>query len=159
MTRTAVLAELLYRKAVALKGMKMPFFWSKAKRNQLLEALRCLHFITNCLQSSVITDNQADEILSILENDFHYTDVCFTDNLKNASKESDRSPDYINLISEMTSLLSVCISEASAKRLKKENISRMLFAFHNYPRAFLSLADHRKITPAEAKEYTHSYLK
>jgi len=159
MTRFSILAELLYKKAVALKGMPLPFFWSQAKRNQLLEALRFLHFITNCLQISVITDNQADEILSILENDFHYIDVCFADNLKNASKESDRSPDYVNLISEMTALLSACISEASAKSPKKEKLSRMLFAFHNYPRAFLSLADRRKITPTEAREYARSYLK
>ena len=73
---------------------------------------------------------------------------------------SDYSDEYEELLFDMHFILSECINSA-VKRKKGyvSTISRYIKAFHNYPRAFLSLADKSKISPLEAIEYSKSYLK
>ena len=160
MTRTNILASMLYRIAVSLKNINFSKLVWKHNREKLISTLSAMQFITGCIGLKNISLTQAEEIISILSTSYGYDKDELSNSLKEATAMSDYSDEYEELLFDMHFILSECINSA-VKRKKGyvSTISRYIKAFHNYPRAFLSLADKSKISPLEAIEYSKSYLK
>ena len=160
MTRTNILASMLYRIAVSLKNINFSKLVWKHNREKLISTLSAMQFITGCIGLKNISLTQAEEIISILSTSYGYDKDELSNSLKEATAMSDYSDEYEELLFDMHFILSECINSA-VKRKKGyvSTISRYIKAFHNYPRAFLSLADKSKISPSEAIEYSKFYLK
>ena len=160
MTRTNILASMLYRIAVSLKNINFSKLVWKHNREKLISTLSAMQFITGCIGLKNISLTQAEEIISILSTSYGYDKDELSNSLKEATAMSDYSDEYEELLFDMHFILSECINSA-VKRKKGyvSTISRYIKAFHNYPRAFLSLADKSKISPSEASEYSKFYLK
>ena len=160
MTRTNILASMLYRIAVSLKNINFSKLVWKHNREKLISTLSAMQFITGCIGLKNISLTQAEEIISILSTSYGYDKDELSNSLKEATAMSDYSDEYEELLFNMHFILSECINSA-VKRKKGyvSTISRYIKAFHNYPRAFLSLADKSKISPTDAIEYSKSYLK
>ena len=160
MTRTNILASMLYRIAVSLKNINFSKLVWKHNREKLISTLSAMQFITGCIGLKNISLTQAEEIISILSTSYGYDKDELSNSLKEATAMSDYSDEYEELLFDMHFILSECINSA-VKRKKGyvSTISRYIKAFHNYPRAFLSLADKSKISPTDAIEYSKSYLK
>ena len=160
MTRTNILASVLYRIAVSLKNINFSKLVWKHNREKLISTLSAMQFITGCIGLKNISLTQAEEIISILSTSYGYDKDELSNSLKEATAMSDYSDEYEELLFDMHFILSKCINSA-VKRKKGyvSTISRYIKAFHNYPRAFLSLADKSKISPLDAIEYSKSYLK
>ena len=160
MTRTNILASMLYRIAVSLKNINFSKLVWKHNREKLISTLSAMQFITGCIGLKNISLTQTEEIISILSTSYGYDKDELSNSLKEATAMSDYSDEYEELLFNMHFILSECINSA-VKRKKGyvSTISRYIKAFHNYPRAFLSLADKSKISPSEAIEYSKFYLK
>ena len=160
MTRGNVLASLLYRTAVGLKNSNFNKFRWKHNRDKLVSSLSAMQFLTGCIGLKNISLSQAEVILSILRVTYGYDTEEFSDALKEASAESDYSIEYEALLFQMHSILSECINSiVQTRKYNIETFSRYINAFHNFPRAFLPLADRSKISPEDAIAYSKSYLK
>ena len=160
MTRTNVLASLLYRTAVNLKTMNFNKLVWKHNREKLISALSAMQFITGCIGLKNISLSQTEEIITILSTSYGYDQDELSNALKEATAMSDYSDEYEELLFEMHFILSECVSSVvQTKKGYIHTISRYIKAFHNYPRAFLSLADKSKISPEDAIECSKSYLK
>lgn len=160
MTRGNVLASVLYGKAVSLKNQNFNKLVWKHNRDKLVSSLSAMQFLTACIGLKNISLSQAEEIISVLRVAYNYNTEDFSDLLKEASAESDHSVDYEELLFQMHYILSDCIKCATQKRKGYiDTISRYIKAFHNFPRAFLSLTDRSKISSKDAMEYSKSYLK
>ncbi len=160
MTRTNILASLLYRTAVSLKNMNFNKLVWKHNREKLLSSLSAMQFITGCIGLKNISLSQTEEIITILSTSYDYSKDELSNALKEATAMSDYSDEYEELLFEMHFILSECVnSVVQTKKGYISTISRYIKAFHNYPRAFLSLADKSKISPKDAIEYSKSYLK
>ena len=110
--------------------------------------------------SKNISHTQAEEIISVLHDTYDYNTEQFSNLLREASDKSDFSDEYDDVIFQMHLILSTCINSI----VKKEKgyiltVSSYIKAFHNLPRAFLSITDKSRISPAEAIDYSKSYLK
>jgi hypothetical protein len=158
MTRNSVLAELLYVKAIEMKTMPFPSFLFSVSKRRMAENFNFLQFITSCLSMQTISDYEADRILEKLASDFQFSNIDFSEAFQTAKAASNHSVEYQDVLFLMNDILSSCMAEILRKRPAKTKLRRLFFAFHNLPRAFLSLSDRRKITPAEAIEYARSYL-
>ena len=159
MTRSNVLATVLYRSAVGLKNRDYSkLIWNK-NRKALIDSLASMQFLTHCIGMNCISDSQAEIILSTLKNTFNFEIDELRDLLNEAIPESNISQDYRDLLFHMHLLLSSCIQEITEwKSGCAESVRKYILGFHNMPRAFLSLSDKMKISPAEAWEYSKSYL-
>ena len=160
MTRVNVLASVLYRKSVSLKNQNFnKLIWNN-NRNELISSLSAMQFLVACIGLRNISRSQAEEIISVLHIAYHYDMQENSDLLREATDESDYSNEYEDLLFRMHSILSMCIN--SAKQKEKgyiRTVSSYIKAFHNFPRAFLSITDKSKISPSDAIEYSTSYLK
>ena len=160
MTRTNVLASLLYRKAVSLKTMNFNKIVWKHNREKLISALSAMQFITGCIGLKNISLSQTEEIITILSTSYGYDQDELSNALKEATAMSGYSDEYEDLLFEMHAILSECLNiVVQTKKGYIGTISRYIKAFHNYPRAFLSLDDKSKISPTDAIEYSKPYLK
>ena len=158
MTKTNVLASVLYRSAVSLKNQNFKKLKLKRYRDELINSLSALQFLTHCVGMKSISFSQAQMIVSVL-NTYNYDTDALLKSLEEASDESDFSADYEELLFKMHWILSSCINSATQKRKGYINsINLYIKAFHNFPRAFLSLTDKSKISALEAIEYSKSYL-
>ncbi len=160
MTRLNVLASVLYRKSVSLKNQNFNRLIWNNKRNELVSSLSAMQFLVACIGLKNISHSQAEEIISVLHVTYNYNTEEFSDLLRKASDESDYSDEYDNVIFQMHLILSKCINSI----IKKEKgyiltVSSYIKAFHNMPRAFLSITDKSRISPSDAMEYSKSYLK
>jgi hypothetical protein len=160
MTRINVLASVLYRKSVSLKNQDFnKLIWNN-NRNELVSSLLEMQFLVACIGLKNISHTQAEEIISVLHIAYNYNTEEFSNLLREASDESNYSHEYDDVIFQMHLILLKCINSA----MKKEKgyiltVSSYIKAFHNLPRAFLSITDKSRISPAEAIDYSKSYLK
>ena len=160
MTRGNVLAAVLYRTAVGLKSLNFDKLVWKHNRDKLVSSLSSMQFLTGCIGLKNISVLQAEEIISVLRLTYGYDTAEFSDILKEACAESDYSIEYEALLFQMHSILSKCINSiVQIRKCNVDTVSRYMKAFHNFPRAFLSLDDRAKISPEEVIEYSKSYLK
>ena len=161
MTRINVLASMLYQTAVSLKNMNFNKLVWKHNREKLISSLSEMQFITGCIGLKNISLSQTEEITNILSTSYGYNKEDFSNALKEATSMADYSDEeYEELLFEMHFILSECVNVVvQRKKGYISTISRYIKAFHNYPRAFLSLADKSKISPQDAIEYSKSYLK
>ena len=158
MTRTNVLAELLYRMAVNWKRQEESQLKSWRKRKALRSDLRAMEFLTDCL-GECISDSKANSILSVLEDVYRMDTSEIAPELMRANEVSTYSSQYLNLLMQMRYVLDACQTELQTR--KKGYLRRVqlyLMGFHNYPRAFLSLEDRAVISAEDAVEYSASYL-
>ena len=160
MTRVNVLASVLYRKSVSLKNQNFnKLIWNN-NRNELISSLSAMQFLVACISLRNISRSQAEEIISVLHIAYHYDMQENSDLLREATDESDYSNEYEDLLFRMHSILSMCINSAMQKEKGYiRTVSSYIKAFHNFPRAFLSITDKSKISPSDAIEYSTSYLK
>lgn len=159
MTRVNVLASVLYRTAVRIKNSNFNKLVWRCNRDNLVSSLTAMQFLTGCIGLKNISLLQAEEIISILRNTFDYGIDDFSDILKDASAESDYPIEYEDLLFQMHFILSECINNIMhTKKCNIATVSRYIKAFHNFPRAFLSLTDSSKISPEDALEYSKSYI-
>ena len=119
-----------------------------------------MQFLVASIGSKNISHTQAEEIISVLHDTYDYNTEQFSNLLREASDESDYSDEYDDVIFQMHLILLKCINSA----MKKEKgyiltVSSYIKAFHNLPRAFLSITDKSRISPADAIDYSKSYLK
>ena len=159
MTKANVLASVLYRLAISLKNQDFKKLIFKRHRKDLIYTLSSMKFLTHCIGMKSISPYQAEKIVNLLKDTNNIDTDALAESLKEASDESDFSVDYENLLSEMQQILSSCIDILLQK--KKGYIDRInlyIKAFHNYPRAFLSLTDKSRISPEQATEYSKPYL-
>ena len=160
MTRINVLASVLYSKSVGLKTQNFnKLIWNN-NRNKLVSSLAAMQFLVASIGSKNISHTQAEEIISVLHDTYDYNTEEFSNLLREASDESDYSDQYDDVIFQMHLILLKCINSA----MKKEKgyilaVSSYIKAFHNLPRAFLSITDKSRISPADAINYSKSYLK
>ncbi len=156
MTRHSILAELLYANAISLKRYSdRSLLFSKARKN-LLNELMEMQFLVNNLCIKTLTDEHLSMILNIVQ----IPNAHFVQALKTADPTIDLSPEYDDLLSEMRQMVLSCMNLITSKpKGYRRNVLLHIQAFHNLPRAFLSVTDRRKITISEAREYASFYLK
>ena len=160
MTRGNVIASVLYREAINLKKQDFNKLVRKGHRKNLISSLSAMQFLTGCLALKHISLVQAESMISTLQNIYHFDTEEFSKRLREASDESDFSVEYDELIFQMHSILSACIHEIIQKKKGYTiTVDRDIKAFHNLPRAFLSITDRSKISPADAIEYATSYMR
>ena len=159
MTRINVLASVLYRKSVSLKNQDFnKLIWNN-NRNELVSSLSEMQFLVACIGLKNISHTQAEEIISVLHIAYNYNAEEFSNLLREASDESDFSDKYDDVIFQMHLILSTCINSIVKKEKGYMNtVSRYIKAFHNLPRAFLSMTDKSRLSPSDAIEYSKSYL-
>lgn len=158
MTRTNVLAALLYRMAVKWKRQEERQLKGWRKRKALRSDLRAMEFLTDCL-GECISDSKANDILSVLEDEYGIDTSEIAAELMCAKEDATYSPQYQDLLMQMRYILGACENELKTK--KKGYLHRVqlyLMGFHNYPRAFLSLEERAVISAEDAVEYSASYL-
>ena len=159
MTKANVLASVLYRLAVSLKNQDFKKLIFKCHRKDLIYTLSSMKFLTHCIGMKSISPCQAENIVTLLKDTNNIDTDALAESLKESPDESDFSAEYEALLPEMQRILSSCIDILLQK--KKGYIDRInlyIKAFHNYPRAFLSLTDKAKISPEQAIEYSKVYL-
>ena len=157
MTRTNLLASVLYQSALNMKSLDPRSLRRKKNREKAMEALSMMQFLTGCLGMRQISDEQTEIILSVLEHTYHYDVSELAEPLKDAEAVTDLSPEYDDLLFRMRLILSDGLS--AVMRKDGDSAWRCMAAFHNLPRAFLSLGDTGKISPQDAWEWSKSYLK
>ncbi len=160
MTRKNVLASVLYSKSLSLKDQNFNKLIWKNNRNEFVSSLSAMQFLVACIGLKNISHSQTEEIISVLHGTYDYNTEDFAGLLREAVDESDYSNEYNDVIFQMHLILSECINSV----MKKEKgyihtVSRYIKAFHNLPRAFLSITDRSKISPSDAIKYSKSYLK
>ena len=157
MTRTNLLASVLYQSALHMKSLDSRSLRREKNREKAMEALSMMQFLTGCLGMRQISDEQAEIILSVLEHTYHYDVSELSEPLKDAEAVTDLSPEYDDLLFRMHLILSDGLS--AIMRKDGDSAWRCMAAFHNLPKAFLSLGDTGKISPQDAWEWSKSYLK
>ena len=157
MTRANLLASVLYRSALTVKRLDPRDLRAKQDRKKALEALSMMQFLTGCLGMRQISEEQTEIILSVLEHTHHYDVSELAEPLRNAEATTDLSPEYDDLLFRMHLILSDGLS--AVMRKDGDSAWRCMAAFHNLPRAFLSLGDTGRISPQDAWEWSKSYLK
>lgn len=159
MTRVNVLASVLYRKSVGLKTQNFTRLVWKNNRREFVSSLSAMQFLVACIGLKNISHLQAEEIISVLHTVYGYNTEEFSDLLRGASEKSDYSDEYNDVIFQMHLILSACINSITKKEKGYvSTVSRYIKAFHNLPRAFLSITDNSGISPSDAIEYSKSYL-
>ncbi len=160
MTRVNILASVLYSISVSLKNQNFKKLGWKHNRDKLLSSLSAMQFLTACIGLKNISLLQAEEIITILNVTYSYDAESFSNPLKEASEQSEFCDEYDKVLFQMHSILSNCINSTMQKRKGYiHTIGSYIKAFHNLPRAFLSLSDKLKISPTDAIEYSKPYLK
>ena len=157
MTRANLLASVLYRSALPVKRLNPRSLRRKQDRERAMETLSMMQFLTGCLGMRQISEDQTEIILSVLEHTHHYDVSELAEPLRNAEAITDLSPEYDDLLFRMRLILSDGLS--AVMRKDGDSAWRCMAAFHNLPRAFLSLGDTGRISPQDAWEWSKSYLK
>ena len=160
MTRQNLLAAELYRMAVRMKNQNSNQWKRTRERNDCISSLSAMHFLTHCIGMKHMSFQQAETIVSVLRNTYHFDDSELLDSMRDAAAQSDYTIQYEELLFQMHHILSVCIDCAIQK--KKDYINSLnlyIKGFHNMPRAFLSTTDKSIISPQDALGYSNSYLK
>lgn len=160
MTKNELLAQELYKIAIATKQYnRSNLRWSR-KRQALIRTLSTMQLLVQYIGMSQISDDQIELLKNALEYtlDLPYAD--FACQLKQTEASSNYSVAHMELLTEMSGILSLCIAELTKKQLGKyETVHKYIWGFHNFPRAFVSESDSSYITPAVAREYANSYFK
>ena len=157
MTRANLLASVLYRSALIVKRLDPRSLRRKQDRERVVEDFSMMQFLTGCLGMRQISDEQTEIILSVLEHTHHYDVSELAEPLRDAEAVTDLSPEYDDLLFHMRLILSDGLS--AVMRKDGDSAWRSMAAFHNLPRAFLSLGDTGRISPQDAWEWSKSYLK
>ena len=157
MTRANLLASVLYRSAFTVKQVDSRSLRRKKNRAKTMESVSMMQFLTGCLGIRHISDEQTEIILSVLEHTYHYDISELSEPLKNAEAVTDLSPEYDDLLFSMHLILSDGLS--AVMRKDGDSAWRCMAAFHNLPRAFLSLGDSQRISPRDALEWSKAYSK
>ena len=159
MTKVNVLASVLYRLAISLKNQDFKKLIFKRHRKDLIYTLSSMKFLTHCIGMESISPYQAEKIVNLLKDTNNIDTDALAESLKESPDESDFSAEYEALLPEMQRILSSCIDILLHKKKGYiDNINLYIKAFHNYPRAFLSLTDKARISPEQATEYSKVYL-
>ena len=157
MTKANLLASILYQSSLTMKNMDRQGLKRKKKREKAFETISMMQFLTGCLGIRHISDEQTKIILSVLEHTYHYDVSELSEPLRNAEARTDLSPEYDDLLFSMHLILSDGLS--AIMRKDGDSAWRCMAAFHNLPRAFLSLGDSQRISPRDALEWSKSYSK
>ena len=159
MTKANVLASVLYRLAISLKNQDFKKLIFKRHRKDLIYTLSSMKFLTHCIGMKSISPYQAERIVNLLKDTNNIDTDALAESLKESPDESDFSAEYEALLPEMQRILSSCIDILLQKKKGYiDSINLYIKAFHNYPRAFLSLTDKERISPKQATEYSKVYL-
>ena len=132
----------------------------RKNRDEVMRTLSEMQLLTACMGLDEITDEQVEIILSELSErageDLSETAAA----LKETSPNADTSETYRGLLFRMHRMLTACQRELSAREKGyARRAQTYMLAFHNLPRAFLSVSDRARISPEEAERYSDSYLK
>ena len=157
MTKANLLASVLYQSAIAMKSMDLQGLRRKKTREKAMEVISIMQFLTGCLGIRHISDEQTEIILSVLEHTYHCDVSELSEPLKDSEAVTDLSPEYDDLLFSMHLILSDGLS--AIMRKDGDSAWRCMAAFHNLPRAFLSLGDSQRISPRDALEWSKSYSK
>ena len=160
MARQQILAARLYYDALSLKRMGPKDLLRRQNRDEVMRTLSEMQLLTACMGLDEITDEQIEIILSELSKrageDLSETAAA----LKEASPNADTSETYRGLLFRMHRMLTACQRELSAREKGyARRAQAYMLAFHNLPRAFLSVSDRSRISPEDAERYADSYLK
>lgn len=158
MTRNEVLAEALYSMAISLKKFSSSKHHSKSDRNELISHLSAMQHFVFCIGMSEISDEQAKTIIE----DFSYLLECDDDfALDLTFSDSEKySNEHYDLLFIMSGVLNSCVYALTSQYKNYEKaVERMILAFHNLPRAFLSSENKMKISVKDALACYNSYFK
>ncbi len=157
MTKTNLFAFILYQSSLTMKNMDFQELRRKKNREKAIETISMMQFLIHCIGMRHISDEQTEIILSVLEHTYHYDISELSEPLKNAEAHTDLSHKYDELLFCMHLILADSLS--AAMRKDKDSAWRCMAAFHNLPRAFLSLDDTKRVSPQDAWEWSRSYFK
>ena len=160
MTKNELLAQELYKISISSKQYNRSNLRWCHKRHSLIRTLSAMQLLVQYIGMNHITDNQIELLRSSLEYALDTPYLDFASRLKQTQATSNYSITHMELLTEMSGILSLCITELTKKQQGKyETIHRYIWGFHNFPRAFVSESDSSYITPAVAREYANSYFK
>ena len=138
MTRSAVLADVLYKTAIDLKKYTASQLrWCK-NRQALLQTLNTMQFLLQCIGMKTILEEQSSSILRCYKDLSGCSSMDFEDAFKNAHPATaDYSADYEELLLRMAEILSRC-SSALTKREKitEKSLRERLWPFTIFPEPF-----------------------
>lgn len=160
MTKNELLAQELYKISIASKQYnRSNLRWSR-KRHSLIRTLSAMQLLVQYISMRQISNDQIELLKNGLEYALGTPYSDFAYQLKQTEATSNYSITHMELLTEMSGILSLCITELTKKqRGKYETIHRYIWGFHNFPRAFVSESDNSYITPADAREYAKPYFK
>ena len=139
--RIAVLAEPLYEMGLWLKRYDAVKLMRKKYRTEFLHTISAMQYILQWMQKGYINEREAIEIVRKLDSYQLPNLSCYQARFLEAHEQSDYSEDYYTLLSKMASTLQFC-TDVIATKFKAEyhKVWKTMRAFHNAPRAFLSVA-------------------
>lgn len=151
------MAEKLYQLAIQLKHCKKSDL--VFQRKALIRTLSTMQFFIRCIGMPHISDQQAELIVTAFKDIPNNDPNDISADSITAPSEVDYSEEYDDLLLKMSFILFCCIKVLTEKKKGyQQAFQTYILGFHNLPRAFLSVADRRKITPQEALEYAKSYI-
>ena len=160
MARQQILAARLYYDALSLKRMGPKDLLRRKNRDEVMRTLSEMQLLTACMGLDEITDEQGEIILSELSKRAGEDLSEPAAALKEASPNAETAETYRGLLFRMHRMLTACQRELSAREKGyARRAQTYMLAFHNLPRAFLSVSDRARISPEEAERYADSYLK
>lgn len=155
MTRVAVLAERLYDMGIGLKKHTPSNLKRRKLRQECIRDLSAMQFLVYCIGIKRISDEDARAIIRVLDAYRHPRLQNFADSLLEANEEADYSEEYDGFLFEMASSLDYCVSILSSKQTAEYGaVCKAMWAFHNAPRAFLSLSHGMKISLQDARKWS-----
>lgn len=156
-SKKVLLAERLYQLAIQLKHCKKSDL--VFQRKALIRTLSTMQFFIRCIGMPHISDQQVELIVTAFKDIPNNDPNDISADSITAPSEVDYSEEYDDLLLKMSFILFCCIKVLTEKKKGyQQAFQTYILAFHNLPRAFLSVADRRKITPQEALEYAKSYI-
>lgn len=155
MTKVSVLADRLYDMGIGLKKYTPSSLARKRVRQECIRDLSAMHFLVYCIGMKCISDEDARRIIPVLDAYRHPRLQNFADSLLEANEEADHSDEYDSLLFEMSSSLGYCVSILSSKQTAEYGaVCKIMWAFHNAPRAFLSLSHGMRISLQDARKWS-----
>ena len=160
MTRFDVLAEGLYRLSLNLNKNNKWCLFRKRHAVQLTRTLSAMQFLSSCLRTETIDDDDAHIIIGTLENILHTRYFDFATDLLNAEKSAAYNAQQKGLLFDASCTISLCIGSLCNKEENyKETFRRYIATIQTITKAFLPPNHPAWLSIEDASKTIKTYLK
>lgn len=154
MTRASILADRLYDMGIGLKRFDQSKLARKKYRQECINDLSAMQYLVHCIGKQRISDDDAHKIIYVLDAYRHPRLQNYAEHLLDADEMSDYSDEYDELSFDMASSLTYCTAILAGRRKDEYGaVCKIMWAFHNAPRAFLSLSHGMRISLQDARNW------